>query len=380
MADENVTMEDIDRIPRWDYNHYSARQMAGGVPAASGGGVSLHSEAQPPPHEDMRDFELMKHLLWSDPVPVCGKYMSKRGAGVMFGPDICKTFLERNKFVALIRSHQCVKIGYEWPFGNKNMLATVFSASNYCGSGNQGAYMNLDPEMNFRFHGFSLSNKNSSQSLRQSNRLHIVELVLRHKEDLRTAFKEELVKFPLDIKWPKFPEPEYPNTLISVESWSKVMLHVLELEVQWSSLVGLLVERANLYENKKYVDYAGFLKQQRGVVQPASTTNALSSSSRDSIDSTEQCALDALYSHRNHLEVVFRYFDSDGDGVVTREEFAKGCNELNEKLEPGRKIQVTCLFQWKMISSLTFVPGIYLLCVCVCVLYFAEFHAPHGDD
>ena len=56
----------------------------------------------------------------------------------MFGPDVCKMFLERNKLVALIRSHQCVKIGYEWPFGNKNMLATVFSASNYCGSGNQG--------------------------------------------------------------------------------------------------------------------------------------------------------------------------------------------------------------------------------------------------
>lgn len=94
--------------------------------------------------------QLIRDALWSDPINLTGKHPSARGAGVSFGPDIVEAFLKSNGLQFVIRSHECVRSGYdepytswasssEYPYGP--MLCTIFSASDYGGSGNSAAYL-----------------------------------------------------------------------------------------------------------------------------------------------------------------------------------------------------------------------------------------------
>lgn len=86
------------------------------------------------------DEGLMCEMLWSDPSPIPGRTPSKRGVGVAFGPDITKSFLEHNKLDLIIRSHEVKENGYE--VEHNGLLATVFSAPNYCDQmGNKGAFV-----------------------------------------------------------------------------------------------------------------------------------------------------------------------------------------------------------------------------------------------
>jgi len=48
--------------------------------------------------------------------------------------------------------------------------------------------------------------------------------------------------------------------------------------------------------------------------------------------------IDVLYSQHNKLETVFRFFDKDGDGKISREEFVQGCECLNALLDEGEKL------------------------------------------
>lgn len=86
------------------------------------------------------DEGIMVESLWSDPCDKPGRHPSKRGVGVMFGPDIAKRFLDENNLTLLVRSHEVKPQGYEYQAGGK--VLTVFSAPNYCDQmGNKGAYV-----------------------------------------------------------------------------------------------------------------------------------------------------------------------------------------------------------------------------------------------
>lgn len=53
-------------------------------------------------------------ILWSDPQHNSGcQPNSLRGAGTYFGPDVTLNFLQKNKLVFLVRSHECKHEGYE---------------------------------------------------------------------------------------------------------------------------------------------------------------------------------------------------------------------------------------------------------------------------
>ena len=56
---------------------------------------------------------LMMEMLWTDPQEGEGRSPSKRGVGLMFGPDVTKRFCERNGLEAVIRSHEVRMDGYE---------------------------------------------------------------------------------------------------------------------------------------------------------------------------------------------------------------------------------------------------------------------------
>lgn len=53
-------------------------------------------------------------ILWSDPQHNEGcQPNGLRGAGTYFGPDVTHNFLQKNKLVFLVRSHECKHDGYE---------------------------------------------------------------------------------------------------------------------------------------------------------------------------------------------------------------------------------------------------------------------------
>ena len=83
---------------------------------------------------------IMVETLWSDPCDMNGRHPSKRGVGVMFGPDVAERFLTANGLKMLVRSHEVKPEGYEYQKGGK--VLTVFSAPNYCDQmGNKGAFV-----------------------------------------------------------------------------------------------------------------------------------------------------------------------------------------------------------------------------------------------
>ncbi|PUU78795.1 serine/threonine-protein phosphatase 5 [Tuber borchii] len=56
---------------------------------------------------------LMMEMLWADPEPEPGRKPSKRGVGQQFGPDVTKSFCERNGLDAIIRSNEVRMGGYD---------------------------------------------------------------------------------------------------------------------------------------------------------------------------------------------------------------------------------------------------------------------------
>lgn len=97
------------------------------------------------PRAKRKEFlkQLVRDALWSDPVDQPGMHASVRGAGIGFGPDVARNFLKHNNLKFIVRSHECVRSGYNEPYAgeNKGLLCTIFSASDYGTSGNSAAYM-----------------------------------------------------------------------------------------------------------------------------------------------------------------------------------------------------------------------------------------------
>merc|ERR1719323_572801 len=72
-----------------------------------------------------------------------GRQPSKRGVGVMFGPDVTKRFLEDNDLELIVRSHEMKNEGYMWQHDMKCL--TIFSAPNYIDQmGNKGAFIRFN--------------------------------------------------------------------------------------------------------------------------------------------------------------------------------------------------------------------------------------------
>ncbi|CAO3643803.1 unnamed protein product [Cunninghamella echinulata] len=86
-------------------------------------------------------------LLWSDPESQVESWaISPRGGGFLFGHLPTDAFCHNNGVGLIVRSHQLVDEGYNFPFPNKN-LVTLWSAPNYCyRCGNKAAILNISDE------------------------------------------------------------------------------------------------------------------------------------------------------------------------------------------------------------------------------------------
>ena len=83
-------------------------------------------------------------LLWSDPYEKAVDYEpSPRGYGYLFGKSHVIEFEKRNKISIIVRGHEMATNGVNFSFDGR--LVTVFSASNYCGLGNDAGVLQIEP-------------------------------------------------------------------------------------------------------------------------------------------------------------------------------------------------------------------------------------------
>ncbi|RHY04949.1 hypothetical protein DYB30_000538 [Aphanomyces astaci] len=74
-------------------------------------------------------FKWLPDILWSDPHTVNGWKENSRGAGMSFcinyGPDHVYKYMVKNRLELIIRSHECVPNGFDWPFGAKGLFQVI---------------------------------------------------------------------------------------------------------------------------------------------------------------------------------------------------------------------------------------------------------------
>ena len=92
---------------------------------------------------------LLCDLVWADPdIDTKDWGPNDRGASYVFGVNPLKRFLSRFKFDLVVRAHQAVMGGYDFPFADEQGIVTLFSAPNYCYEyDNKGATMQVDPNL-----------------------------------------------------------------------------------------------------------------------------------------------------------------------------------------------------------------------------------------
>ena len=94
---------------------------------------------------------ILEALLWSDPSsdPSATGLQpnSSRGAGLIYGADMLDMWMRAEGVHTFIRSHQCIQFGVEKAALQTESRSsyTVFSSTNYRGSGNEGAVIVLSP-------------------------------------------------------------------------------------------------------------------------------------------------------------------------------------------------------------------------------------------
>ncbi|GAB5587980.1 sporulation-induced protein [Umbelopsis nana] len=83
-------------------------------------------------------------LLWSDPEAQVETWaVSPRGGGYLFGSMPTNAFCHNNEVDLIVRSHQLVDEGFNYPFPDRR-LVTLWSAPNYCyRCGNKAAILSI---------------------------------------------------------------------------------------------------------------------------------------------------------------------------------------------------------------------------------------------
>eukprot|EP00599_Poterioochromonas_sp_BG-1_P011813 CAMPEP_0173158318 /NCGR_PEP_ID=MMETSP1105-20130129/16261_1 /TAXON_ID=2985 /ORGANISM="Ochromonas sp., Strain BG-1" /LENGTH=810 /DNA_ID=CAMNT_0014076175 /DNA_START=37 /DNA_END=2469 /DNA_ORIENTATION=+ len=317
-----VTLDELERIPRTDYFVKPA------IPYPE----NLHGLSE---EDCYREYlkQLQRDALWSDPIAENGCYLNHRGAGIVFGPNIAKEFMQVNNLSMVIRSHECVYKGFELPFlptqpdedrqtDDMPFLCTLFSASNYTDGDNFGAVLQ------FSSHAFHLSKKvgksdlyyivkryrttHSNKQIAESNKTSLRELVLKKKSALVSAFEAV--------------DTTNCGTVTRLE-WAEVMQRVTMIKILWLSILPTIAPAASLSPNA--VNYRLFLEEYNDKASPR----------LPGATGKNDAAVDDFYGQRKKLETVFYFFDTNGDGVISAEEFRTGCALINKSLHPDCQLK-----------------------------------------
>lgn len=274
------------------------------------------------------------------------------GAGVAFGPDVTRAFLEKNKLKMIVRSHECVRTGFDTPFtgDDSQLLCTIFSASNYSDGGNSAAYMvfstkvlpdtrgsaptvvigtNLMYSVYFFDAQLLVSEEDDSKTVvggePSRGSLSLFDLILAHKNQLATEFRIA---------------DSAGTGRVSKVVWAEIMQRVLKVHIMWMSMIPILVLDKCLsvdsVTGQANILYADFLQSFLPSMAIESTDEE--QGGHDDSSSLDATVIEALYANHRKLEMVFRFFDKTNSGTISRENFREGCSLLNEMLPEDSKI------------------------------------------
>jgi Ca2+-binding EF-hand superfamily protein len=215
------------------------------------------------------------------------------------------------------------------------MLCTLFSASNYCNSDNQGAYITIfshlisdaypirDSGLFYEVNRYKTSH--APDNLHKSNKTSLIDLLMRKKVGLKAAFEAADTD---------------NNDMVSRSEWADIMQRVTNIKIRFISLLLSLL----LFIIIVIIIIIITIIRWLSIISTIAPVECLSSSNNINYkiflnsltfsknDMANAEAMDAMYAQRRKLETVFYFFDSNNDGVISREEFHKGCEVINSSL------------------------------------------------
>jgi Ca2+-binding EF-hand superfamily protein len=153
--------------------------------------------------------------------------------------------------------------------------------------------------------------RSSGVDLEKSNASGLREIIFKKKSALLSSFEAV---------------DKHNTGRISRTEWSRIMQNVTSIYIRWLSLITQLVPAEGL--DSSSVDYQAFLKSY--------SVNIPADAGTDAEIST--LTLDQLYGQREKLESIFAFFDSNGDGIISHDEFVEACDKLNESLDESTKL------------------------------------------
>lgn len=120
---------------------------------------------------------------------------------------------------------------------------------------------------------------------------------------------------------------------VSSEDWAQVLEDVTKLHIRWISMIPVLVPADSVNERGR-VSYNDFLLNIGKKLDAGLAPRDEVSDDGMSVASTDEgnAMIDALYSQHKHLETVYRFFDVDNTGFISRDHFLSGCELLNKTL------------------------------------------------
>eukprot|EP00475_Leptophrys_vorax_P045994 TRINITY_DN9727_c0_g2_i1.p1 TRINITY_DN9727_c0_g2~~TRINITY_DN9727_c0_g2_i1.p1 ORF type:complete len:705 (-),score=178.96 TRINITY_DN9727_c0_g2_i1:72-2186(-) len=281
-------------------------------------------------HEVLPRDSLIEDILWSDPSNRPGRFPSDRGAGCFFGRDVTEEFMKSNNIEVIVRSHECVDEGWQSFFSNK--LYTVFSASNYCGvTENKGAILVFQGSTFPKAKAIQYYSK--SKELMRPINLPNVPIVV---QDVMCKLGDVLMKNHQELRnfWAKLQEAAgKTDTIISKIQWTAGLVEVVKVQVPWLTVSKYLPGvKESISADGKTIDYDKFLLSyspyQLFKKRMLGARNDGAPKAPKSDDPRVEDAMDkiytAIYKNRYQLESLFRWFDEDGSGSLTLEEFIHG--------------------------------------------------------
>lgn len=337
---EGVTLKDLDELKRADY-------FCRGSVAPSP--VNQSSTRQ------HYLSELMRQALWSDPsAHITGTAPNPRGSGILFGADVALKFMQSNKLSMVVRSHECQDSGIDFPFledcevrrgeGGKTvvelgqmgprsaLLATIFSASDYLGGQNEGAFISLMAHsfadataipgakgLHFSVNRYQLGGEKELTSLITRNRTSLGECLFKHKFALNRQFQAHDVA--------------RSGTLERLE-FATILGAVTTIRIRWLAILSQLVPKHCLAPDGRSVLYELFLDSLR--IEPGKVVggDARDGGMGGSTQLHSPELVERLYVSRKRLEIIFRCFDANGDGKISKIELQNGCTKLASSLSP----------------------------------------------
>ena len=116
--------------------------------------------------EEIVDESVLADIVWSDPRDIHQKFApDERGLGYFYNKDALTEFLDLNDFDLLIRSHEVCE-GYKFPYKDSDRCLTVFSNTDYCGTKNSAAVINISNHLHVRVTKFKLLTRDERKAWR----------------------------------------------------------------------------------------------------------------------------------------------------------------------------------------------------------------------